>query len=421
MLLDPTGRPSRARGVRPLRAPCARRSSAVRCRAHLPPWVGQQLESGAVGVAEVDRGLVDQVLDPGGLELAAQVLPLLVGDRDRQVVQRRRAPRRTDRGRVPAGRRRRAGCRCRCRRRSGWSRGSRDSRRSRSAGTRGPPGRMDGPPDVGADERKVVQAPRAALRSVGRLLQEVLPDPVPLGGNGLQVDRRHGVLSDTEEAVEELVPRAHGRRGRCRRSSDCTVVRTKLAGWNIAHVRVGSPWVLRPSGPRVMWVSPAFSPERMRTPSSIGLVSGPTFAVAVHSTKQSGTRRSAARRLRVHAACRCPRGCPSCARRSRPAGRPGRRRPAAGPCTCAGPGGPSPPRTGLPRSPASCPGQRAAAPARPRARCPERLGARVGQVDGHLGQRHRRRRVAVPAGGVEADEVGLRGVDQVPEDVAHRQ
>ena len=49
---------------------------------------------------------------------------------------------------------------------------------------------------------------------------------------------------------------------------------------------------------------------------------------------------------------------------------------------------------------------------------PELLGALV-HVGRHVDERHQRRRCPAAAGGVEADEVGLGRVDQVPEHVSH--
>jgi ADP-ribosylglycohydrolase len=55
---------------------------------HFAKRVGQELQAGPVRVLEVDRRPArDAVRHAGGVELAAQVLPLLLGDRDRDVVQ----------------------------------------------------------------------------------------------------------------------------------------------------------------------------------------------------------------------------------------------------------------------------------------------------------------------------------------------
>src|SRR3954470_16289603 len=55
---------------------------------HLPERVGDQLDAGAVGVAEVDRdAAVHDVLDPGLVQPGDQLLPALGLDADRHVVQ----------------------------------------------------------------------------------------------------------------------------------------------------------------------------------------------------------------------------------------------------------------------------------------------------------------------------------------------
>jgi V8-like Glu-specific endopeptidase len=55
---------------------------------HFAERVGEQFKPGAVGVLEVDRGLArDVVFHSRGVELALQVIPLVLGHRDRYVVE----------------------------------------------------------------------------------------------------------------------------------------------------------------------------------------------------------------------------------------------------------------------------------------------------------------------------------------------